>query len=400
LNHRPINMKRLLFYAVCAGVACASISCKPKTEEKAPPVDSAALAVATPKALTKEPFGTLPDGQAVDRYTLTNKNGVVMQVMNYGGIITSLRVPDKNGVVEDVVLGYDSLSGYLQPTPYFGAIVGRYGNRIAGGKFKLDGKTYTLAQNNNGQHLHGGLKGFDKVYWTITEEPSAEGTALRLQYTSKDMEEGYPGTLNVTVRYTLTNDNALKIDYEATTDKKTVVNITQHSYFNLTGNGKHDILGHELTLAADKLVPVGKTLIPTGKLTDVTNTPFDFRKPTIIGARIDGKDQQLVYGGGYDHCWVITPGDSTKAIATVYEATSGRVLEVYTTEPGVQFYSGNFLDGSITGKGGVVYTKRFGLCLETQHFPDSPNQPSFPSVVLNPGQTYKTQTVYRFSTRN
>jgi len=393
-------MKRVLFYALCAGVACASFSCKPKTEEKAPPVDSAAHpAAAAPAPISKEPFGTLPDGQAVDRYTLTNKNGVVMQVINYGGIITSLRVPDKNGVSEDVVLGYDSLSGYLKATPYFGAIVGRYGNRIANGKFKLDGKTYTLAQNNNGQHLHGGLKGFDKVYWSIEEAQSAEGPSLRLKYTSKDMEEGYPGNLTVEVVYTLTNDNALKLDYTATTDKKTVLNLTQHSYFNLTGNGKRDILEHVLTLAADKFVPVGKTLIPTGKLTDVAGTPFDFRTATAIGARINGSDQQLVYGGGYDHCWVIGGADSTKAIATVFEPASGRVLEVYTTEPGIQFYSGNFLDGTITGKGGVVYTKRFGLCLETEHYPDSPNQSSFPSVVLNPGQTYKTQTVYRFSTR-
>lgn len=335
----------------------------------------------------------------MDRYTLTNKNGVEMQVMNYGGIITSLRVPDKNGVVEDVVLGYDSLSGYLKTTPYFGAIVGRYGNRIANGKFKLDGKTYTLAQNNNGQSLHGGIKGFDKVYWSIEETTSAEGPSVKLKYTSKDMEEGYPGNLAVEVVYTLTNDNALKIDYTATTDKKTVINLTQHSYFNLTGNGKRDILEHVVTLAADKFVPVGKTLIPTGKLMDVANTPFDFRTPTAVGARIDSKDQQIAMGGGYDHCWVLTGADSTKAAATVYEPTSGRVVDVYTTEPGIQFYSGNFLDGTITGKGGVVYTKRFGLCLETEHFPDSPNQPSFPSVVLNPGETYKTQTVYKFSTK-
>ncbi len=252
-----------------------------------------------------------------------------MQVINYGGIITSLRVPDKNGVVEDVVLGYDSLSGYLKATPYFGAIVGRYGNRIANGKFKLDGKTYTLAQNNNGQSLHGGIKGFDKVYWSIEEATSAEGPSVKLKYTSKDMEEGYPGNLAAEVVYTLTNDNTLKIDYTATTDKKTVINLTQHSYFNLTGNGKRDILEHVVTLAADKFVPVGKTLIPTGKLMDVANTPFDFRTPTAVGARIDSKDQQMVMGGGYDHCWVLTGADTTKAVATVYEPTSGRVLEVY-----------------------------------------------------------------------
>lgn len=341
----------------------------------------------------------LPDGQQVRIYTLKNKNGIEMQVINYGGIVTSLRTPDKNGALEDIALGYDSLGGYLKETPYFGALVGRYGNRIAKGEFKIDGKKYTIAKNNNGQHLHGGLKGFDKVFWNIEEVPSSEGAAIRLTYTSKDMEEGYPGTLTSEVLYTLTDNNEWKIDYKATTDKKTVVNLTQHSYFNLTGNAKRDILDHELTLKADKFVPVSKVLIPTGELQDVTNTPFDFRTGIAIGARITNKDKQLEVGGGYDHCWVLASGDSLKHAASVYEPTTGRVLDVWTTEPGIQFYSGNFLDGSLTGKGGVVYKHRYGLALETEHFPDSPNQASFPSVVLSPGETYTTHTVYKFSTR-
>jgi aldose 1-epimerase len=341
-------------------------------------------------------FGHTVDGQPVTEYTLTNKNGVTMSVINYGGIITRLSTPDKNGVFEDIVLGYDSLSGYLQATPYFGAIVGRYGNRIANGKFTLDGQTYSLAQNNNGQHLHGGLKGFDKVFWTI--EQAGPGK-LRLTYRSNDMEEGYPGNLNVEVTYELTGDNELKIAYTVTTDKKTVVNLTQHSYFNLTGNVKRDILDHEVTLYADKFVPVTKVLIPTGKLNDVGGTPFDFRKQTSVGLRTNDKHQQLEFAGGYDHCWVLSSPDLMKHAATVYEPISGRVLDVHTTEPGVQFYCGNFLDGSITGKYGAVYKHRFGFCLETQHFPDSPNQKNFPTTELVPGEVYKTYTTFKFSAR-
>jgi aldose 1-epimerase len=324
---------------------------------------------------------------------------VEVHVINYGGIITHLKTPDKNGVMEDIVLGYDSLDGYLKESPFFGALIGRYGNRIGKGKFKIDGQEYSLVQNNNGQHLHGGIKGFDKVFWDIQEISSDKGKALRLTYLSKDMEEGYPGNLNVTVDYVLTDNNELDINYSATTDKKTVVNLTQHTYFNLSGNVKGDILDHVLQLEADQFVPVDKTLIPTGKLAPVAGTPFDFTKPTAVGQRINEKNEQLTIAGGYDHCWVLSSKDSLKTAGTLYHPASGRNIEVLTTEPGIQFYSGNFLTGSITGKNGVVYKHRFGLCLETEHFPDSPNQPSFPSVLLEPGQTYQTKTIYRFSVK-
>lgn len=343
-----------------------------------------------------KPFGKTADGKEVTEYTLTNKNGISMSVINYGGIITKLTAPDRNGKLEDIVLGYDSLAGYIKETPYFGAIVGRYGNRIANGKFTLDGQTYSLAQNNNGQSLHGGVKGFDKVFWNIEK---AADNKLTLTYLSKDLEEGYPGNLNIEVTYELTDDNELKIAYTATTDKKTVVNITQHSYFNLTGNVKRDILDHEVTLYADQFIPVNNVLIPTGQIKDVTGTPFDFRKATAIGLRTNDKDQQLEFGRGYDHCWVLSSKDSVKHAASVYEPSSGRTLDVYTTEPGIQFYAGNFLDGSLTGKQGVVYKHRFGLCLETEHFPDSPNQKNFPSTELKPGEVYKTYTTYKFGVR-
>ncbi len=346
------------------------------------------------------PFGKLADGTPVSLFTMVNANGMTMKVMNYGGIITSLTAPDKNGNLEDVVLGYDSLSGYLKSSPYFGALIGRYGNRIAKGKFTLDGKAYQLAQNNNGNSLHGGPNGFDKRFWNIEEHAVDNGAALKLSYISKDMEEGYPGNLTTQVIYHLTDNNELKIFYEATTDKPTIINLTQHTYFNLSGNSKADILSHELYLNADKFVPVDKTLIPTGELKNVSETPFDFKTPTAIGSRIDKKDQQLEFGLGYDHCWVLnTGGDTSKVAATLHDPASGRVMSVKTSEPGIQFYSGNFLDGSITGKYSTVYKKRYGLCLETEHFPDSPNQKSFPPVVLRPGETYRTQTIYTFSTK-
>lgn len=354
----------------------------------------------TPKAtISRADFGKLSDGTPVSLYTLTNELGTVMTVTNYGGIIVSLKTEDRNGVFEDVVLGFDSLSQYEKSNPYFGCIVGRYGNRIAKGKFTLDGKTYTLAVNNGANHLHGGLKGFDKVVWEAEEASSAEGVALKLKYTSKDMEEGYPGNLATEVTYTLTNNNEVKIDYKATTDKKTVVNLTNHSYFNLTGDTKRDILGHTVSLAATKFLPVDKGLIPTGELKEVGGTPFDFTEPFVVGERIDANDEQLKIAGGYDHCWVFDNAGSQSAVATVYDSTSGRFMEVFTSEPAVQFYSGNFLDGKLTGKYGTVYNKRFGLCLETQHFPDSPNQPKFPTTELNPGETYSTQTVYKFSVK-
>lgn len=347
------------------------------------------------------PFGKTADGTPVEIYTLTNAHGMEAQIMTYGGIVVSLKAPDRSGKMADVVLGYDTLDGYLKDNgPYMGALIGRYGNRIANGKFTLNGVEYTLAKNNGENHLHGGLKGFDKVVWKGT--PLRGGRGLRLTYLSKDGEEGYPGNLSVTVTYSLTNNNELRIDYAATTDKETVLNLTHHSYFNLAGAGMGDILGHEVFINADRFVPVADSgAIPTGELRNVKGTPMDFTKPMAIGARITQPDEQLNFGRGYDHTWVLnkTRARTPSLAARVYEAKSGRLMEVYTTEPGVQFYTGNFLDGTITGKGGKVYNQRYGLCLEAQHYPDSPNQPKFPSTVLRPGQRYTQTTIYKFSAR-
>jgi aldose 1-epimerase len=349
------------------------------------------------------PFGKTADGTPVEIYTLTNSHGVEAQIMTYGGIVVSLKVPDRNRRMADVVLGYDTLEGYLKDnSPYFGALIGRYGNRIAGGRFTLDGVTYTLAKNNGENHLHGGLRGFDKVVWKATALGGRGGNRLRLTYLSKDGEEGYPGNLSVTVTYTLTNNNELRIDYSATTDKDTVLNLTHHSYFNLAGAGTGDILGHEVVINADRFVPVADSgAIPTGELRSVKGTPMDFTQPMLVGARITQPDEQLNFGRGYDHTWVLnkTRARTPSFAARVTEPKSGRVMEVYTTEPGVQFYTGNFLDGTITGKGGKVYNQRYGLCLEAQHYPDSPNQPKFPSTVLKPGQRYTQTTIYKFSAR-
>jgi aldose 1-epimerase len=352
-----------------------------------------------PGSTTKESFGKTPDGQPVDLYVLTTKNGAEVSITNYGGAVVSLKVPDRNGKLADVVLGYDNVDGYVAGNSYFGALVGRYGNRIGHAQFVLDGKTYTLAKNNGENSLHGGIKGFNKGLWTAKTLSAKDGQSLELSYFSKDGEEGFPGNLKVTVIYTLTDANALKIEYTATTDKKTVVNLTNHAYFNLAGQGSGDILGHLLMINADQFTPVDAGLIPTGELRDVTGTPFDFRKPTAIGARIDQADEQLKLGGGYDHNFVLRmPMDHGAALAArVVEPISGRVMEVWTTEPGIQFYTGNFLDGKAIGKGGATYPKRNAFCLETQHFPDSPNQPKFPSVVLNPGERYHTITTYKFS---
>ncbi len=369
------------------------LSCSPKSENSS----SATGGEETSKGVAKAPFGNLSDGTPVSLYTMTNSQGVTMKVINYGGIIVSLEVPDRNGKMVDVVLGLDSLGTYEKRNPFFGALVGRYGNRIAKGKFTLDRKEYDLAKNNNGNHLHGGLVGFDKKVWKVEEVPSADGVALKLSYLSKDMEEGYPGNLNAEVTYTLTDDNTVRLDYKATTDKKTVINLTQHTYFNFNG-GKSNILDHEVSINADRFVPVDEGLIPTGELRPVENTPFDFRTPFRIGERINADNEQIRLGKGYDHCWVLN-GEGLKVAAEVYDPSSGIEMTVRTTEPGVQFYTGNFLDGSLTGKNGVVYNQRMGFCLETEHFPDSPNQSSFPSVVLSPGETYSTQTSYQFSTR-
>ena len=348
------------------------------------------------RGVTRAPFGKTRDGKAVEIYTLTNAHGLEMRVITYGGIITSLKVPDRAGHLDDIVLGFDTLDGYLKDSPYFGAIVGRYGNRIAKGQFTLNGATYKLATNNGPNHLHGGVKGFDKVMWNAVPGDSADGVSVTLTRTSPDGEEGYPGNLQASVRYTLTDKNELAIDYRATTDKATPVNLTQHSYFNLAADSG-DILGHELTIHASRYTPVDATLIPTGELAPVQGTPFDFQKATAIGARIATDDAQLKNGGGYDHNWALDRGGSgLQPAARLVDPKSGRTLDVATTEPGLQFYSGNFLDGSITGKGGRVYKRRTGLCLETQHFPDSPNHPSFPSTILQPGQTYSSKTVFTF----
>ena len=350
--------------------------------------------------ITKQSFGKTGDGENVDLYTLTNNLGMQAKIMNYGGIVVSLKVPDRNGKMDDVVLGFNDLDSYLKGHPYFGAIVGRYGNRIAKGRFTLNGVEYKLAVNNGENHLHGGIKGFDKVVWTAKEMRTKMGPALSLTYISKDGEEGYPGTLTATVVYTLTNNNELKLDYTVTTDKDTVSNLTHHSYFNLAGEGNGDILSHILTLNGSRFTPTDAGSIPTGELKAVAGTPFDFLKPTVIGKRINDQDQQLQYGSGYDHNFVVNGKfGSLRSAATVYEPTSGRVLEVWTTEPGVQFYTGNFLDGTLTGKSGKVYQKRFGFCLETQHYPDSPNHPAFPTTTLKKGATYRSTTVYRFKVR-
>jgi len=348
---------------------------------------------------TKQPFGQTADGTAVDLYTLTNDTGCEAKITNYGGIVVALSVPDRAGEADDVVLGYDNLADYIKDSPYFGALVGRYGNRIAEGRFTLNGVEYTLARNENGQnHLHGGDVGFDKAVWQAREVAGEGGPGLELTYVSDDGEEGYPGRLRVKVVYTLTGDSGLRIDYEAATDKDTVLNLSQHSYFNLRGAGSGDILGHEMQIHADRFTPVDANLIPTGELRPVAGTPMDFTQPMAIGARIEADYEQLALGGGYDHNWVLNSGGGEPApAARVREPDTGRVMEVLTTEPGIQFYAGNFLDGSHVGKGGKAYQHRWGLCLETQHFPDSPNHPEFPSAVLKPGETYRQTTVYRFS---
>jgi aldose 1-epimerase len=348
----------------------------------------------------KQEYGHMPNGAAVEMFTLTNPNGMEAHIITYGGIVTSLTAPDRNGKMADVVLGMDNLAGYLSETAHLGALIGRYGNRIGNGQFRLDGELFTLQKNEGENTLHGGDGGFDHQLWKGAETPNPDGPSVALTYVSKDREMGFPGTLTTKVIYTLTRKNELRIDYTATTDKDTVVNLTNHSYFNLKGAGEGDILQHVLTLDADRFTPVNAGLIPTGELKAVEDTPFDFRTATAIGARIDQPDQQLQYGKGYDHNWVINKGmGGLTKCAEVFEPKSGRVLEVLTMEPGVQFYTGNFLDGTIHGKGGKVYAHRGAFCLETQHFPDSPNKPNFPSTELKPGHTYHTVTVYRFSAR-
>ncbi len=343
--------------------------------------------------IEQDVFGILSDSSQVERFTLKNTNGMVVQVITYGGIITSIQTPDKNGEMGEIVLGYDNIADYETKNPYFGALIGRYGNRIADGKFSLEGQEYTLAQNDGKNHLHGGLKGFDKVIWNANAEIINNEAILTLTYLSKDMEEGYPGNLESKVIYTLTNNNEIKVDYFAETDKTTIVNLTQHSYFNLSGNLESTILDHELKINADAYLPVDETFIPTGEIATVKDTPFDFTLAKEIGKDIQVENEQLKRGLGYDHCWVLNEqGNGLRNAATLSHSGSGRIMEVLTDEPGIQFYTGNFLDGS-----NAPY--RTGLCLETQHYPNSPNQKEFPSVVLEPGKIYESHTIFKFSTK-
>ncbi len=355
------------------------------------------VAAGASAAVSKAPFGKTADGKAVDLYTLKGKSGFEAKISTLGATLVSLKVPDKTGTYGNVVLGFASAENYVKGVPFYGATIGRYGNRIALGKFTLDGKAYQLPTNDGPNSLHGGTQGFDKRLWTAEPVESKDGQALKLTYVSADGEEGYPGQLTVHVTYTLRTDNSLSIAYEATTTKPTVVNLTNHTYFNLSGTPNTTILNHRLTILADRFTPIDKTLIPTGELRPVKGTPFDFTKATVIGARIEANDEQLKFGKGYDHNWVLNSSGKLATAAIVEEPASGRVLEVKTSEPGIQFYSGNFMDGKPAGAG-TVYQHRTGLCLETQHFPDSPNKPKFPSTVLRPGQTYHSETVLAFRT--
>lgn len=397
-------MKNLRLLCPIAFSVAMFFSCQPKKNaEQTQTADSTQTTMPAENVIEKTAFGTMPDGTAADLYTLTNASGMTVKITNYGGIVTSMQVPDKNGKPGEVVLGFDTLAPYLDSLykakcPYFGALIGRYGNRIANAKFTLDGKTYTLAANNGANHLHGGKVGFDKVIWQA-EPINAKEPGLKLTYASKDGEEGYPGNLNVTVTYTLTDANELKISYEATSDKPTPINLTNHSYFNLSGGLSKDILSHEVTIQADTYVAVNADLMPTGQLLPVKTTPMDFTTPHKIGERneqvFSGKDAA---GRGYDHCFVFRrQGTGLESLVRVREPQSGRVMEVLTTEPAVQFYIGNFLEGNLIGHGGAAYVNHGGFCLETQHFPDSPNQPKFPNTILRPGETFRSETVYRFS---
>tara|TARA_R110000744_G_scaffold169820_2_gene287862 strand:- start:11222 stop:12406 length:1185 start_codon:yes stop_codon:yes gene_type:complete len=375
-----------------------NIQCKNNKQDKS----TENMSVGPKKKLTiiKSDYGTMPDGTKVETYNLKNANGVEMDVITYGGRITSLKVPNKNGEFENVVLGFDNLEDYLKDNPFFGALIGRYGNRIAKGKFSLNNKEYTLATNDGPNHLHGGVNGFDRVVWTAQPIEREGGMTLKLTYVSRDGEEGYPGNLEVTVLYTLTNDNKVEVTYEATTDKATVVNLTQHSYFNLTGNFNNDILGHEIVINADAYLPVDATLIPTGEIKKVEGTPFDFRRPKAVGKEIGANSEQLDLGKGYDHCWILNGEDDTmRPVASAYDNGSGRMMEVFSDEPGIQFYTGNFLDGTLPMPSGGKYAHRTGFCLETQHFPDTPNQKDFPTVVLYPGEKYTSKTSFLFSFR-
>jgi aldose 1-epimerase len=388
IPRRPIALASLLFASTAMAQAPKSSATKTSHSSMTSP------------RVTKAPFGRLPDGTAVDGYTIRNSRGTTMHVMTYGGIITSLRVADRNGAFDDIVLGFDSLAGYLKDSPYFGAIVGRYANRIAKGRFTVNGVTYQVPVNNGQNSLHGGTRGLDKVVWNAQPFENGSAGGVILTHVSPDGDQGYPGRLDLRVTYTLNDKNELTVEYHATTDKATPVNLSQHSYFNLTG-AKRDILDHVLQLTASRYTPVDTTLIPTGELAPVAGTPFDFRTATAIGARVEQPNEQLRIAGGYDHNFVLDKsGTGMTHAARVVEPTTGRTLDVSTDQPGIQFYSGNFLDGSLTGKGGRVYAHRFGFCLETQHFPDSPNHPSFPSTIVRPGKAFHSRTVFTFGTQH
>lgn len=390
--------KPSIFYCVLL-LVFTTIGCKQNKKESQSEMETAKTENEQ-SPIEETIFGEMPDGTKVKKFTLKNEAGMEVDVITYGGIITRWTAPDKQGKFEDIVLGFDSLEQYLDGSPYFGALIGRYGNRIANGKFSLDGETYTLATNDGNNHLHGGEKGFDKVIWNAIPKNTGAGATLELTYTSEDGEEGYPGQLDVKVTYTLTHNNELDIQYEAVTDKPTVVNLTQHSYFNLSGQLSTPVLDHEIYLNADTYLPVDGGLIPTGEFREVAGTPFDFKEPKSIGEEIEADNEQLDLGGGYDHCWVLNEGEEDFGLAaSAYHPNTGRLLEVYTNEPGMQFYSGNFLDGTLPAKDGGAYGKRSGFCLETQHYPDSPNQANFPSVRLNPGETYSTRTMFKLSTK-
>jgi aldose 1-epimerase len=392
--------RRTLTLAACTALVSTLACSKGASRTDSAAARPAAAGAASPDTMSlsvhRTGYGKTPDGKVVEAYTMRNRNHVAVQVITWGATLTNFGSPDRTGKSADIVLGYDSLPGYLNNTPYFGVIVGRYGNRIARGKFTLNGKTYTLAINNPPNHLHGGLKGFDKVLWTAEPVQSDSAVGVTLTHVSPDGEEGYPGTLTAKVTYTLNDRNELAIDYSATTDKATPVNLTNHTYWNLRGEGSGDILAHTLMINADSMTPVDSTLIPTGQITPVSGTPFDFTTPTAIGARVDAADQQIKNGRGYDHNLVLNRGAPGAMIhaARLADPASGRTLDIYTTEPGVQYYSGNFLDGTTVGKNGHKYAYRSGVALETQHYPDSPNKPQFPSTILEPGKTYHSRTVF------
>lgn len=390
-------LKTNYIYVLILGVALCNIQCKEVVKNEKPSELMEKPAQAT---VVKSEYGVTQSGANVDRYTLKNNAGMQVDIITYGGRITNLSVPDSKGSFNNVVLNFNSIEQYEKENPFFGALIGRFGNRIANAKFSLDDKEYQLATNDGYNNLHGGEKGFDKVIWTVKNTKEGDNAAITLSYLSKDMEEGFPGNLEVTVVYTLTEENTLEVAYEATTDKKTVINLTQHAYFNLSGDFSKTILDHELSLDADAYLPVNATLIPTGKLATVTGTPFDFTTSKIIGKEIEADNDQLKKGLGYDHCWVLNNQDKgMRSVAFVQHAESGRTMEVFTTEPAMQLYTGNFLDGTLPTNSGGTYAQRSGFCLETQHYPDSPNQPDFPTVVLKPAEKYSTKTSFKFSTK-